>query len=68
MFHKTVAARAKSAGKGRSSDSPNLPSAAGLISEPQIDHFVMAITSAEAIVQHTPWRPGVLGSSVSQIT
>ena len=46
----------------------NLPSAAGLISEPQIDHFVMAITSAEAIVRHTPRRPGVLGSSVSQIT
>ena len=39
-----------------------------LISELQIDHFVMAITSAEAIVQHTPRRPGVLGGSVSQIT
>jgi hypothetical protein len=29
----------------------------GLFSKPEIDHFVMAITSAEAIARHTSGRP-----------
>jgi len=41
--------------------------AAAFFSEPEIDHFVMAITSAEAIVRHTARRPW-LSDSVSQIT
>jgi hypothetical protein len=36
-------------------------------SEPEIDHFVMAITAAEAIVRHTNRRPWP-SDSVSQIT
>jgi hypothetical protein len=41
---------------------PN-PVRSGTFSELQIDHFVMAITSAEAIARHTlccPWPPGVI--------
>ena len=30
---------------------------AGSFSEPEIEHFVMAITAAEAIVRHTPPHP-----------
>src|SRR5262249_10537452 len=37
------------------------PAQAGLFSESQIDHFVMAITSAEAMVWHPPRRPWPLG-------
>jgi hypothetical protein len=41
--------------------------AAAFFSEPEIDHFVMAITSAEVIVRHTAPRPW-LSDFVSQIT